>query len=146
MAVGKLTAAGLMAGVALLAACSKPAPLELMCPAGAVRVAEANRTFLNRVEMGETSAKPLNGLDGLLRKATLDKDGKPPLRVAFFQTGVVGCPWHVGQPTITPVVIRDGVIVAVGSLMLNGMIDEGWQIREAEWPWNDYHFGYLPPR
>lgn len=138
---------GCLALVAALAACGgKPDPLVARCPARAVQMADRNQTFLTRVEMGETSAKPLNGLGGLVRQATLDRPGQAPLKVAFFQTGVLGCPWQVNQPMITPVVIKDGVIVAVGSQMLQGMIDDGWQIREATWPWNDYQFGYIPPR
>lgn len=145
MAVGRWTLLAL-AGLALASCGGKPDPLDVMCPADAVRVADKNQTFFSRVEMGQTSAKPLNGLSGMVRQVTLERAGQTPMKVAFFKTAVQGCPWQSGQATITPVVIKDGVIMAVGSVMLQNLIDDGWAIREATWPWNDYQFGYIPPR
>lgn len=135
-----------MALLVAVAGCSKPDPLDLKCPKTSVKITDANHTFMTRVDPGYTSAKPLNKLKGMVRQATLDKAGEAPLKVAFFQTAVRGCPWQVAQPAITPVVVKDGVIVSVGSDMLQGMIDDGWKIREAAWPWNNYRFGYIPAR
>jgi hypothetical protein len=46
--------------------------------------------------------------------------------------------------SLTPVVVKDGVIVAVGTPAVKDMAAHGWTLKEAAWPWQRYDFGYIP--
>lgn len=120
-----------------------PDPAIAVCPAKTIQIIQANQLALRTVEPGQTAVEHLNGMRGVNRSATLEKNGET-LPVVFYQTGLPKCPWMAGQETMTPVVVRDGVIVAMGSQMLVDMTHSGWVIKEATWPWQRYDFGYLP--
>lgn len=123
----------------------KPDPLIAACPERTVSMVQANQSFLGQVVSGETPAKGLKALKGLKRKATLERNGDE-MGVAFYQTGVPGCPWVMSTESLTPVVIKDGVIVAVGTVAVKEMMAKGWKIKDAAWPWQRYDFGYLPQK
>ena len=137
--------AGVVA-VALSGCGKKPDPqmVDAACPPRAVQMALANQQFINdHVVVGETPVKAMRKQKGLYRKATLEREGET-LQVAFYVTGVSGCSWLAGWDALTPVVARDGVILGYGDGTLTALLNQGWQITEATWPWQSYHYGYLP--
>ena len=135
--------------VGVLAGCNSGDEAKLTdpkCPQRAVQVALENQTFLSHeVVVGETSSKILKSRKGVYRKAVLEREGQTRDAV-FLVTGVQGCKWLPGSSLLTPVVVQDGVIVATGSQALRDMTAQGWKIREAVWPWQNYDFGYLPKK
>lgn len=133
----------------MMAGCSHDEPLPdpaiAACPEKVVRVAQANELFFEqKVKVGATRASKLDDLDGLKRVATLVKDGAPSMEVRFYQTGIPRCPWVMAKDSLTPAVIKDGVIVAYGVDSVHDMTSKGWRLKEAAWPWQSYEFGYLP--
>lgn len=143
----KITALSLVCAAAILAGCGgTPDPVAVACKPRDVKVANANQHFVSTLEEERTPATVLLKKKGVVRKATLDKPGENPLRVLFFQTGVTGCPWLAANDASTPVVIKDGFIYRVGNQRLRDLTDDGWTLREAAWPWQDYNFGYLPAK
>lgn len=122
-----------------------PDPAIALCPARTIAVLQKNQTVLAAVVPGESPASTVKGLRGVARHATLDRGGEA-MGVVFFQTGLPKCPWLRGQDALTPVVIKDDVIVAKGHDMLTDLTHKGWVIREATWPWQRYEFGYLPQK
>lgn len=129
-------------------ACSKkpePDPVIALCPARTVQILQKNQLVLDGVEAGKSPASAIKNLRGVVRKATLEKGGDS-MGVVFFQTGLPKCPWLQGQEAVTPVVVRDGVVMAKGSQMLTDLTHGGWVITEAAWPWQRYGFGYLPSK
>lgn len=136
----------LLALVTLLAACGskpKPDPAIALCPAKAIQIIQKNQMALSGVEAGQTPVEDLKGLRGVARTASLEKGGEA-LPVIFYQTGLPKCPWMQGQDALTPVVVRDGVVVAKGTQMVTEMTHSGWSFKDATWPWQRYEFGYLP--
>lgn len=132
----------------LVAGCSSdkpiPDPAIAACPEARVSLVQDNQRFLDTVKVGETKASKLSDLEGLRRKATLVKSGEKPMDVWFYQTGLPGCPWAMSVESLTPVVIKDKVIVAYGTQSVKDMTAHGWVLKEATWPWQRYDFGYLP--
>ncbi len=132
----------------LVSGCGGRAPVDpniALCPAKTIAVIQTNQHALGEIVPGKTSADALKGLNGVARTATLEKSGES-LPVIFYQTGLPKCPWMSGVETLTPVVVKDGVIVAKGAQMVADMTHSGWTIREAAWPWQRYEFGYLPSK
>lgn len=143
----KMTVAGLL--LVAVGGCSsskpKPDPLIKACPERVISVVQANQSFLEQVVRGSTPAKDLTKLKGLKRKATLVRNGEE-MGVAFYQTGIPGCPWVMSRESLTPVVVQNGVIMAVGTTAVQDMTAKGWSLKEAAWPWQRYDFGYLPQK
>jgi hypothetical protein len=134
-------------GASVLAGCGgTPDPNAAKCPPKAVKTAADNRYFLDGLEEGRTPAIALLKKKGVARKATLEKPGENPLRVVFFQTGVPGCSWMASRSVTTAVVLKDGFVYRIGNERLRDMTDDGWHVREAAWPWQNYDFGYLPAK
>lgn len=140
----KLIALTLMA--ATVAACGNkpvPDPAIAACPAKTLKVLQKNQEVLKDVVPGESPVGAVKDLRGMVRQATLEKGGDS-MGVAFYQTGLPKCPWLVADEMLTPVVVKNGTIVAKGGRMLTDLTHSGWVITEAAWPWQRYEFGYLP--
>ncbi|PZP40049.1 MAG: hypothetical protein DI585_02165 [Pseudomonas fluorescens] len=134
--------------VVAVAGCSKkpePDPNIALCPPETVHAAQMNQSFIDRVNEGETSAKPLKSLKGMQRRATLQRDGET-MEVGFFVTGLPKCGWLPANPSLSPIVVRDGQVVATSAIQVRDLIAQGWVMKEAKWPWHNYEFGYLPRR
>lgn len=121
-------------------------PVAVRCPEKTVRMLQINQRFVDSVVPGETPVKGLKKLKGIRRWAVLEKPGEAPLDVAFLQTGLPTCPWVVASESLTPLVVKDGVIVKLGTQRVRDMAAEGWVIKGAAWPWQRYDFGYIPTR
>lgn len=117
-----------------------------MCPEKTIAMMQQNTQFFETVVPGRTSAEPLRRLKGLKRKASMDKPGEAPMDIVFYQTGLPTCAWNVYTEALTPVVVKNGTIMAVGSDQVKELTAHGWVIKEAAWPWQRYDFGYVPPR
>lgn len=131
----------------VFAGCGKkpePDPNIALCPEATIRVLQANQKFFDTVEPGKTAASELSGLHGMVRKATLELPGSPSMGVLFYETNLPRCPWLVNYESLTPVVIRDGMIEAIGTNGVKRYTDKGWKLQEAAWPWQSYSFGYIP--
>lgn len=135
--------------VLAVAGCSKkpaPDPNIALCPEKTVKVMQDNQAFFSKVVPGETRISGMKKMQGLVRKATLEKPGEESVGVLFYQTSLPRCPWMVWGESLTPVMVRDGVIVSLGSTTLKDMTAHGWVLKEATWPWQRYDFGYLPQK
>ena len=129
----------------VLAGCGKPPvdPNIAACPEKTILVLQQNQRFMESIKVGTTSAADLKSLKGLKREATLVRRGES-MDVLFYQTGLPRCPWLVWGESLTPVVVNNGIIVAFGGQTVRDMAAQGWEIKEAKWPWQRYDFGYIP--
>lgn len=136
-------------GVALAACGRKPDPMDLVCPPKAVRAVQASQKFFEGVEPGKTTVRDLRTVRRTLaRRATLARAGDAPVQVWFYQANIPGCPWVAAsaEQTYMPVVISGKVVTAYGMDAVRDMLDNGWAVKEASWPWQRYDFGYLPAK
>jgi hypothetical protein len=122
----------------------KPDPNIALCPEATIKVLQANQRFFDAVKVGETPSSSIRKLRGPVRKATLVRAGEPSMRVYFYETNLPRCPWLVNYESLTPVVVRNNVIDGLGAEGVKKYTDKGWVLQEAEWPWQRYHFGYVP--
>ncbi len=144
MMTRSLVLAAMVVGLAGCGSKPDPALVDKACPPRPVQMALANQQFItDRIVVGETPEKALRQMKKPYRKATLERYGET-MRVTFYMTGVGGCSWLAGWDPLTPVIVRDGVVVGYGDGTLTELLHQGWQITEATWPWQSYGYGYLP--
>ena len=139
----------LMMTVVLLAGCGNkpiPDPNIKLCPEKTISMLQDNQAFISAAVPNQTPVSAFKKQRGLVRKASLEKAGESSMSVLFYQTGLPQCSWIVSSETLTPVVIRDGVVFTIGGQALKDLTAKGWVIKEATWPWQRYDFGYLPQK
>lgn len=119
---------------------------DRVCPPATIQHAMQSQRLLAQVQDGVTTTKALRAAGDPLKKATLIKTGEEPLQLWLYRTGVAGCKWLLAEHLAEPVVLRDGIVIAHGAESFSAMTAKGWRIKEAQWPWQKYDFGYIPYR
>lgn len=117
-----------------------------MCPVKSVRTALENQDALANVQVGVTSWKDIKALRRPVRRVPLLHPGALDLTVAFYQTGVPGCPLlQPAQAVYVPVVIdQRGIILGYGLQTMEDLHAQGWLLGGTAWQWQAYNYAYLP--
>lgn len=143
----------LLAAALLAAGCSSAKPINIssadygaVCSADGIRTAQDNLDALGHIQVGVTSWKDIRELRRPVRRVPLIHPAAEPLTVAFYMTGMPGCPLlQPASALFTPVVLRgDGVVLGYGQRTMDELHAQGWLLGGTAWQWQAYNNAYLP--